>query len=151
MKDELKILFQVTESLRSKYDRGFPLDGRLVGDIGEALAERDYYIKLYPQNNSRYDAYEIDTGRKIQIKASMKYYFYFPYDHCSDYFLALHINEDSSLEEIYNGKGKTIHEYLLATKRKPYKKSYYTISGGVLRKLNAVVLSKDRIKKDLEK
>jgi len=151
MKGELKILFQVTESLRSKYDRGFPLDGRLVGDIGEALAERDYNIRLYPQNNDRYDAHEIDTGREVQIKASMKYYFYFPYDHCPDFFLAIHINEDATLEEIYNGRGKMIQEHLLDNKRKPYKNSYYTITGGVLRKLNNSVLPSDRIKKKLGK
>jgi hypothetical protein len=133
MQDQLRTLFEITATLRETYHRGFPLDGRLVGDIGEALAKRDYYIELYPENNVVYDAYEIDTKRQIQIKSSMKYNFSFPHDHCPDYYIALHINEDSSLEEIYNGNGAIILNYIKENKLTAYKNSYYTLTKGVLK------------------
>lgn len=32
---EIKQLLEITQKLRNEYKRGFSLDGRLVGDIGE--------------------------------------------------------------------------------------------------------------------
>lgn len=148
MQDQLRILFEITAALRSAHGRSFPLDGRLVGDIGEALAKRDYCIELYPENNAVYDAYELDTNKKIQIKSSMKYNFSFPHDHCPDYYLALHINEDSSLEEVYNGNGAIILNYIKENKLKAYKNSYYTLTKGILKKLNSKVETQNRIKKN---
>ncbi|MBP7260268.1 MAG: hypothetical protein KBB37_03190 [Bacteroidia bacterium] len=150
MQDELKELFKITKRLKQAYSRSFPLDGRLVGDIGEALVKRDYAVELYPQNNKEYDAYEIGSNRKIQIKASMKYNFSFPFTHCPDYYIAVHINEDSTLEEIYNGKGEVILNYIQNKKRKGYKETYYTLTVGVLRELNKKVSNKDRIKHTIE-
>ena len=34
MQNEIKALLEITQNLRDKYQLGFPLDGRLVGDIG---------------------------------------------------------------------------------------------------------------------
>lgn len=148
MQNELESLFEITKQLRNKYDRSFPLDGRLVGDIGEALVKRDYCVELYPENNEKYDAYEVGKiKRDIQIKSSMKYNFSFPYDHCPDYYLAVHINEDSTLEEIYNGDGKTILKYLKDNNRLAYKNSYYTLTIGILKGLNRIVKKENRIKK----
>jgi hypothetical protein len=85
MEQEIIRLLDITKSLRGKYSRSFTLDGRLVGDIGEALAKEFYNIELLPENTPQYDAIEIDTNRKIQIKTTMKKYFTFPFDHIPDY------------------------------------------------------------------
>ena len=72
MKDEIQALMKTTEKLRLQYGRSFPLDGRLVGDIGEALVQKFFEVKLLPENNHIHDAQEKESGRLIQIKSSMK-------------------------------------------------------------------------------
>lgn len=146
MKDEINVLLEVTKALRKKYNRSFPLDGRLVGDIGEALVKRDFQIELYPENTDRYDGFEIKTNRNIQIKSSMKYNFSFPFDFCPDYYIAVHINPDATLEVVYNGDGRLIKDYIRQQKLKGYKQTYFTLTAGTLRTLNDSVLLKNKIK-----
>lgn len=147
MKDGIKILLDTTKALREKYKMGFPLDGRLVGDIGEALVKRDFFVELYPQNHQHHDAYELDTDNQIQIKASMKYNFSYPYKYKPDYYIAVHINEDATLEVIYNGPGNPIEDYIIENKRKDYNKTWYSITVGTLKSLNKKIDDKERIKK----
>lgn len=49
--------------------RKFPLDGHLVGSIGEAAAEAMFAIKLVTASTAGYDAVS-DDGRKVEIKAT---------------------------------------------------------------------------------
>lgn len=147
MKDEIKVLLDTTKALRNKYNLGFPLDGRLVGDIGEALVKKDFLVELHPPNNLCHDAYELDTDRQIQIKASMKYNFSYPYKYKPDYYIAVHINEDATLEIIYNGPGKPIEDYIHENKRKDYNKTWYSITVGTLKKLNKKINEEQRIKR----
>ena len=49
--------------------RKFPLDGHLVGSIGEAAAEALFAITLVPASTTGYDAVT-DAGRKVEIKAT---------------------------------------------------------------------------------
>ena len=116
---EIKQLLRITNKLRKKYDRTFPLDGRLVGDIGEVLCANKYGLKLYNENNHIHDGYERASNKKVQIKASFKNYSYFPYgeDKRPDYFLSVNILENGDLEELYNGTGQFIfEEYILKRK-----------------------------------
>lgn len=147
MEDELKALFKITSALKEKYNRSFPLDGRLVGDIGEALVQNEFHVNLYPENNECYDAYEIGSNRQIQIKASMKYNFSYPFKHNPDFFMAVHIKETARIEVVYNGKGKLIKDYIIQNNLKAYNQTWYPISAGVLKMLNSKVDEIDRIKK----
>ncbi len=145
---EIKQLLTITQDLRDKYKRSFTLDGRLVGDIGEVLAAEKYGLALYPENMPLYDAYEIATGRKIQIKSSFKNYCYFPFGETKvpEYFLSINIREDGEIEEIYNGPGKFILEhYIISRNLKHYKETYYTLSVGILRSLNKLVPDSEKI------
>ena len=64
-----------------------------------------------------------------------------------DYFLAVNILENGELEELYNGTGKFLFEnYILKNKLKHYKENYYTLSKGILKKLNEQVPESDKIK-----
>jgi hypothetical protein len=49
--------------------RKFPLDGHLVGSIGEAAAEAMFDIALVPASSAGHDAIAGD-GRRVEIKAT---------------------------------------------------------------------------------
>jgi hypothetical protein len=49
--------------------RKFPLDGHLVGSIGEAAAEALFAIELLPASTAGRDALAVD-GRSVEIKAT---------------------------------------------------------------------------------
>lgn len=146
---EIKQLLEITQKLRNQYKRGFPLDGRLVGDIGEVLAATKYGIELYPENNAIHDGHELATGRKVQIKASFKNYCYFPFgtDRIPDYFLSINILECGEIEELYNGPGQYLFtNYIELRGLRHYKETFYTLSKGLLRTLNALVSVEEKIK-----
>ena len=147
MQEEIITLLSITQSLREKYKRSFTLDGKLVGDIGEVLAQEYYNIELYPEHKEKYDAFESDTKRKIQIKSTMKGYFTFPYDHTPDYFLAIRITEAGKLNPIFNGPGQIIKDYIVAQQLKAYRNSYYSFTLSVVKKLNDPVDEAERIKR----
>ncbi|MGV2842200.1 DUF6998 domain-containing protein, partial [Vibrio cyclitrophicus] len=42
-------MLKIVEALQKQYSqKKFTLDGRLVGDLGEILVEKDYDLELYP-------------------------------------------------------------------------------------------------------
>lgn len=149
---EIQQLLEITKQLRDnpKYQgRKFSLDGKLVGDIGEVLAAEKYGLELLPENTIKHDAKEIATGRMVQIKASFKGYCYFPFGgkKMPDYFLAINILENGKIEELFNGPGSFLMEhYIIKRNLKHYKETYYTLSKGVLKKLNVLVQEEEKIK-----
>ena len=146
---EIRQLLNITMSLKEKYGRNFSLDGKLVGDIGEVLVAEKYGLKLLSENEPIHDAVEKSSGRNVQIKASFKNYSYFPYadDKRPDYFISVNILENGELEELFNGPGQFLFEkYILARGLKDYKKTYYTLSKGILKDLNSKVPKKDKIR-----
>ena len=55
--EKLKELHKIVKELNGQYPhKKFTLDGRLVGDIGEVIAEELYQIKLYNKVEPDYDA-----------------------------------------------------------------------------------------------
>ena len=146
---EIKQLLEITQKLRNEYKRGFTLDGRLVGDIGDVLAAKKYGLELYSENSAIYDGFEKTTGRKVQIKASFKNYSYFPFGESKipDYFLSINILENGELEELFNGPGHFIVEHYIQKRNlKHYKETFYTLSKGILRSLNKEVPDAEKIK-----
>jgi len=103
-------LLDITQKLREDYGRGFTLDGNLVGDIGEVLYKEYYGLELLKSNTKIHDAEQ--GKKKIQIKSSFKYNFNFPYKsgHIPEYIICVNINDDGSLEEIYNGTGQFLYD-----------------------------------------
>ena len=144
---EIKQLLNITKKLNTKYGRNFTLDGRLVGDIGEVLTAEKYGLTLYPENTPIHDAFVIKEPQKeVQIKCSFKGNFQFPYDEVPEYYLCSIINEDGSLEEVFNGKGQyVVDNYIKVRKLKGYKNSYYTLSKNILNSLNKEYDNKDKI------
>ena len=140
---EISEILAITQKLRENpkhQGREFTLDGKLVGDIGEVLAAEKYGLQLLPANNHIHDAFEISTGRKVQIKSSFKNYCYFPYGHIPDYFLSINIFPNGDIVELFNGPGQfLVDHYISAHNLKPYKNTFYTLSKGRLLKLNELV------------
>ena len=145
---EIKQLLEITKALKEKYpSKNFTLDGKLVGDIGGVLVSEKYGLELYSENAIIHDGEERVSGRKVQIKSSFKNYSYFPFAHVPEYFLSINISNDGEIEELFNGPGQFIVEhYIKARNLKAYNKTWYTLSKGVLQRLNNEVSLKDKIK-----
>jgi len=63
-------LHAVVDELEAMHPgRKFPLDGHLVGSIGEAAAEAMFEISLAPASSAGHDAIAYD-GRQVEIKAT---------------------------------------------------------------------------------
>jgi hypothetical protein len=104
----LEKVFTAIDALRKAYPkRSFTIDGRLVGDIGEVLAEINYDIELYKTQKPKHDA-ETPDGRKVQIKATFKNSLTFT--SIPEYYLGLKLYPDGSFVEIYNGLGRKISQ-----------------------------------------
>jgi uncharacterized protein DUF6998 len=139
----ITMLLQIVDDLQQAHPaKKFTLDGRLVGDIGEILAEEYYDVSLY-EGMSRYHDGETKDGRKVQIKATMKENLTFPADHIPDYFLGIKINRDGSFVEVFNGPGTAAAKAIVG--RKHSKTNLHSISIRVLAGLSARVNAEERI------
>jgi len=134
---EIKELLKITNNLKVKYKRSFTLDGKLVGDIGEVLAAEKYGLTLFDENTHVHDGKEIKSNKLVQVKSSFSNKSYFPCNHVPDYFLAIKILEDGTIEELFNGKGSFIvANYIIPRNLKAEGKYLHTLSGGILKKIN---------------
>jgi hypothetical protein len=142
---ELKRHVSATQSLhRQCTAKRFTLDGRLVGDISEVLAEQYYDLELLPSLQRHYDATRGD-GKRIQNKTTMKDALTFPADHVPDHYLGLKLSEDGTISEVFNGPGRLIAEYL--GRRKPPKTNFHIVSLSALRTLQETVKAKSVAKR----
>lgn len=96
-------LIKIVKELENDFPgRHFTLDGHLVGSIGEVMASYYYGIELYKASAVAHDG-EIDQ-KKVQIKITQQEDIVI--NHEPDYLIALYLNKDGSVYEIYNGPGK---------------------------------------------
>lgn len=104
IQQELNKIFEAIENLRREFDskRQFTLDGRIVGDIGEILAELDFEITIDKIQQADHDAITFD-GKKVQIKATFKDHLTF--NKTPELYLGLKLYEDKEYDVIYNGLG----------------------------------------------
>ncbi|WP_026600615.1 DUF6998 domain-containing protein [Methylomonas sp. 11b] len=145
--DAVRQLLAIVELLRQSYKtqkKQFTLDGRLVGDLGEVLAEEAYDIKLFEDLQKHHDATASD-GRLVQIKATMQKNLTFPVDHIPLYYIGIQIHSDGTFSEVFNGPGALAWEAV--KNRKPTKTNLHSVSVSALSKLNAKVAPADRIPK----
>jgi len=143
--DAIKQMLQVVKQLQQVYPtKKFTLDGRLVGDLGEVIAEIAYEIKLHDDLRKHHDAIVTDgSGRQVQIKATMKASLTFPCDHIPDYYLGLKVHPDGTFTEIFNGPGSIAWRAI--KNRQPTKTNLHNIAINALMRLNETVPSCDRI------
>ena len=86
----------------------FTPDGRMVGDIGEVLAERFFCLRLEKDQKAGYDGIlETDDKTKVEIKITRKKAFQFR--KITDRVIALSLGEGASeVEVVFNGPGKLL-------------------------------------------
>ncbi len=139
----LKDIFSGIELLRkAQPKKEFTIDGRLVGDIGETIVERDYDLRLYSGMEKDYDG-ETPCGRKVQIKATFKDSLTFK--KVSDYYIGIKISQDGSYTEIFNGPGSYIaNEY---SHRKGFGEKLLSFPNKRLKELSSEVPLGERIQK----
>jgi hypothetical protein len=104
----LRIIFEGIQQLQNEFpQRAFTIDGRLVGDVGEVIAELKYDLKLDDRSRPVYDA--VARGnRQVQIKAGFGNSLTFR--QVPDYYLGLKLYRDGGYEEVFNGPGRVIAE-----------------------------------------
>jgi hypothetical protein len=136
-------LLAIVEELRTTLPKKrFTLDGRLVGDIGEALAEQLYAVTVFDRLQRHHDA-KADDGRLVQVKATMQGTLTFPADHIPEYYLGLSIDATGTAAEVFNGPGKLVFEVVKG--RKKPKNNLHSLSVRALEELNKAVREDDRI------
>ena len=141
--DAVKEMLAIVQRLRAGFPKKkFTLDGRLVGDIGEILAEEAYDITLFEHLQRYHDGVTSD-GRLVQVKATMQKSLTFPADHIPDYYLGIQLHSDGSFSEVFNGPGK--HAWQAVKNRKPPKTNLHSVRIRTLADLNSKVAIKDRI------
>lgn len=137
----VELLGIVGKMQRDYPKKKFTLDGRIVGDIGEILAEQIYDLELLNGLQKDHDA--TSSGRYVQIKTTMKWALGF--GDIPDFYLGIRVDEYGEVEELFNGPGSMIWE---AIKHRKRPKNYlYTIPINQLKKLNTMVREIDRIPK----
>ncbi len=100
----IKQLHRTINELRTIYSKKkFTLDGRLVGDIGEMIAETFFDLTIYAPQQPIYDG-ETPDGKKVQIKATFKEKLTF--NHEVDYYLGIQLDNEGNWNVVYNGKGE---------------------------------------------
>lgn len=137
-------LLAIVSRLKKAYPhKGFTLDGRLVGDIGEILVSKSYQVKLFDKIAHRHDG---KSGRRlVQIKATMKESLTFPGNHVPDYYIGIQIHPNGTFRTVYNGPGQVIAARL-AHRKKP-KNNLHSVSVKILEELDRLIPKSQRIAK----
>jgi hypothetical protein len=144
--EEIKELFIIIQKLQNKYKkRKFTLDGRLVGDIGEVIIERDYDVILFDNMEKVHDGFS--GNKKVQIKATFKDSLTFPdkENKVPEYYIGIRLFNDGTYEEIYNGPG--INIWNLVKNRKKTPNSLHSINLNALINVNKTIPNDQKIKR----
>ena len=143
-KAALDAIFLGIELLKEGYSnkRSFTLDGRLVGDIGEVIAERDYELELDKNSRAKHEGTTPD-GTRVQIKATFKNKLTFKGE--DGLYLGLKLNRDGTYEEIFNGPAEIIGEKF--AHRKGINKTLLSFPVKELQKLQKEKKSHSKVKR----
>lgn len=141
--DGLALVFQGIEKLKSAFpNRKFTVDGRLVGDIGEVIAELEYDVLLHEVSQPTHDGTTAD-GRNVQIKATFKDSLTFKTT--PDYYLGFKLYPDGRHEEVFNGPGQLIYDRF--AHRKGIGVNLLSFPVSELKEISKKVTQNDRIPK----
>lgn len=145
LKQKIVELLAIVNELHVKFEgrRKFTLDGRLIGDIGEIIADLFYDLEIDKVSRPGYDA--VSCGREVQIKATMKDFLTFK--NCEGYYLGLKINSDGTYKEIYNGPASIIMERY--KQRKYIGEKLISIKNGELLELSKNIPKSEKIKEKI--
>ena len=124
MSDEFELPKEIHElvAARNKLQKifaaeclSFTFDGKLVGDIGEALAAKWYGVNLSNTNEKGIDGYTSDGSKSVQVKATgtNRGPVFRPSDKQADYLLFFELDFDNAVwRTVFNGPEKIARRYL---------------------------------------
>ena len=139
VKEKVQELINIVSELESDFPgRHFTLDGHLLGSIGEVMAHYHYGIELYTASEKTHDG-EVD-GKKVQIKITQQENILI--SHKPEHLIALYLNKNGEIYEIYNGPGALPWKSVEKTDSHNYKH----LRINKLMELDKIVDDKDRIK-----
>ena len=140
--EALRVIFSGIEMLQriSENSRQFTIDGRLVGDIGEIIAAREFDIVLDQTQRPTHDAKTLD-GRDVQIKATFKESLTIKI--VPDLYIGLKLFRDGNHEVVFNGPGKIIGD--VVSHRKGSGVELLSVPIAVLRRLSANVSESEKV------
>ncbi len=138
----LKLIFEGIELLQNSCSskRLFTIDGRLVGDIGEIIAAREFEIELDSKSRPIHDARTKD-GRDVQIKATFKNSLTFTKE--PTLYLGFKLWKDGQHEVVFNGPGRIISDAFGT--RKDIGQRQLSFSVKRLKELSAAVSENERV------
>ncbi len=100
---EVKNLQELAGPIAPKLN--FPLDGRLVGDIGELLAAMNLGIEIEKNQKAGFDGFD-KQGRKVEIKTTLKDSFAFR--KVTERVICIQLHGFTHWEIIYDGPGEAL-------------------------------------------
>jgi len=116
LKDIIKDLYRSVEKMRAVFpQRKFTPDGRMVGDIGEAIAALKFGVILDEKSQKNWDGYRIDENcnkRLVQIKTTQKTETYLKKPPCDGDLLVFKIKQDGEYELCYDGPALKVWDAL---------------------------------------
>ena len=136
--EAIRKMFLAREELHSTFPKKpFTPDGRMIGDIGEAIAEIYYKVTIDSKLRKHWDGLREDDNYKfpeVQVKATQKDETYLKEPPHDGSLLVFKIYPDGKHECCYNGSIVRVWEYLV--KQKPDKTNAKIISLVNLKSLN---------------
>ena len=133
----LKQLYKAQALLKSEFSEwSFPLDGKLVGDIGEVIAMKAFGLTRLPPGQKSHD-FKTQSGKLVQVKATQKNKDSKPVGlglqkQSFEHLLVIEFDRDGFYEVLYNGPGSNID-------RAREHKSSASLSRRQLRELQSLV------------
>lgn len=141
----MKVLYQQQTVLRKAFPKHpFGLDGNLIGDMGEVIAERAFGLEKLPGNSKTHDMKRPTDGAFVQVKTTQKAA---PSKGVGlgltkksfAFLLVFELDKDGTFEVLYNGPGDIIDH------KRSHKKSA-SLSRKQLRECQAQVHEEHRLK-----
>jgi hypothetical protein len=131
--DGILSLRKVYEDAFEEPDGKFPIDGRLVGDIGEAIAAVDYGVKLHPGQYRDSDG--TYSGAEVEVKATFQDNITFTKPPARGMLvLCFQLHKDGRYVEAYNGPSEPLLRVLWrkgkTKQRRPLVKDLRRLSDG---------------------
>lgn len=137
----LRRLYEARDELRKLHpDLKFALDGNLVGDIGEAIARRDFHLIPLPVGNKGHD-FETPDGRLVQVKTTQKQTGGVGLGltmQSFEHLIVIQLSEAGTYGILYDGPGSLIDEARVGRKTP-------SLTVSRLRQLNEQVRKRDRL------
>ncbi len=102
LKEGIRKMFAARVALNKAFPKKpFTPDGRMVGDIGEAIAEIYYRVKIDDKINKHWDG--VRGSRKVQVKATQKNAIYLARPPHEGGLFVFKIHQTGEWDLIYNG------------------------------------------------